>query len=95
MFKIKSKTKRIRGDIEILTYKKGKLVNREIRKNSILNEDHWKDWGKLDRGMGATGRVFSNFDYTFGDRVFTRYTTTKGDEKVIYKNRFNNMKRDR
>ena len=85
----------VRGVVEVSRYKNGKLVKKEQRKDSILNEDHWKGWSKFDKDLGAKSYTRSNFDYVEGTRLITSHSTSLGNEKVVYKRVFDRDKRRR
>lgn len=76
------------GDLEVSIYKNGKLVEKRIDKDRILNANHWKIWAKFDRGQGASATARKNFDYQAEKQLLTSYTTKLGNDKRVYKRIF-------
>lgn len=77
----------IRRAVEVRRYKNGKLIDKRIDKDNILNPQHWKGWAQVDKRLGGSTTVKHSFDYGLDARVLDSYTIRKPDqsEKIVYK----------
>lgn len=77
----------VRGTIFRYTYENGKLVDRSILKDSVLDYDYWKTWRDVDNEYSRT-YLKSNFDYKHNKYLMSYYATERDGKKVVYRRDF-------
>ena len=86
--------KKIRGRIIRELYENGRLVERSVDNNAILNADHWRGWRDFDRTFG-NAYLRTAFDYGRGEELMDYYSTTNkySNRKYVYRRAFNTSSR--
>jgi len=81
--------KKIRGRVIREVYDNGKLVERSVNNNAVLNADHWRNWQNFDRGFGKT-YLKTAFNYSLGENLLSYYSTTNDslNKKIVYRRDF-------
>ena len=87
-------SKKVRGTVIRELYENGKLVERSVSKNTILNADHWRKWQDFDRGLGNV-YMKTAFNYSLGENLMSYYSVTNPSLKtrVVYRRDFKDKPR--
>lgn len=84
--------KKIRGTVIREFYENGKLVERTVNRNAVLNEDHWRGWQNFDRNFGKT-YLRTAFNYSFGEPLMSYYSTRNENQRYVYRRDFKDRPR--
>lgn len=77
-----------RGTLLVTTYEKvgnrWKMTEQEERKDQILDAEHWREWRRFDKNLGAKTKI----SVLYG-MILMSYETISpdGDQKVTYQNK--------
>lgn len=87
-------SKKVRGTVIREVYDNGKLVERSVDDNAVLNADHWKKWQNFDRGLGNV-YMKTSFNYSLGENLMSYYSVTNNRLKtqVVYRTDFRDRPR--
>lgn len=78
---------KVRGTIFRYIYENGRLVDRTIMKDSVLDYEYWKTWRDVDNEYSKT-YLKSNFDYKHGKNLMSYYATERDNKKIVYRRDF-------
>ena len=89
-------SKRVRGRVIQEFYDNGKLVERSVIDNAVLNANYWRSWQKFDR-KNAFGTTYlkTTFNYPHGVELMDYYSAKNErlNQKIVYRRDFKDKPR--